>query len=110
MKSYRVDLQQIHVYETCEIRPRDAVAAVGDEATICFVDRVLDASGLPDRGAMSEAIDRHCRLKIAPQGPYALHFADLTPDRAYSFWSWAHAWTLFHPVTVLKPSPALGPF
>jgi hypothetical protein len=47
---------------------------VADRATICFVDRIADINGIIAVGAMTEAVTRHCRLKIAAQGDFELRF------------------------------------
>jgi len=94
MKSYRIGTHDIHVYEMRDARPRDAAAAVANAATICFVERVADASGALDDRAMSEAIARHCRLKVTPPGHFELCFDQPAPVDPLSFWSWRRAWRL----------------
>jgi hypothetical protein len=73
MKTYGVGAYRIGVYETRDAWPRDAVAVVADSATIYFVDRVADVSGDMAIAAMTEAVTRHCRLKIAAQGDFELN-------------------------------------
>jgi hypothetical protein len=77
MKTYGVGLHKIGVYEPQDSRPRDAVAVVANAAAFCFVDCIADSSGDIDAGAMTEAVARHCRLKIAPPGDFELRFARL---------------------------------
>jgi hypothetical protein len=77
MKTYGVGLHKIGVYEPHDLHPRDAVTVVADAAAFCFVDRIADGSGAIDACAMTEAVSRHCRLKIAPPGDFELRFADL---------------------------------
>ena len=72
MKTYGVGEFTIGVYETRDAWPSNAVAVVADKATIFFVDRIADRSGIIAVGAMTEAVERHCRLKIAAQGDFEL--------------------------------------
>jgi hypothetical protein len=80
MKTYGVGSYRIGVYETRDSSPRDAVAVVADTATIFFVDRIADMSGVIAVGAMTEAVTRHCRLKIAAQGYFELRFDEPFSD------------------------------
>jgi hypothetical protein len=95
MKTYGVGAHRIGVYETRDVWPPDAVAVVADRATICFVDRIADISGIIAVGAMTEAVTRHCRLKIAAQGDFELRLDEPLAD-VPRHWSrsipslWAH--------------------
>jgi hypothetical protein len=77
VKTYGVGQHKIGVYEPRDSRPPDAVTVVANAAAFCFVDRVANGVGGLDAGAMTEAVARHCRLKIAPPGPFELRFDDL---------------------------------
>jgi hypothetical protein len=77
MKTYGVGGRKIGVYEPRDSRPPDAVTVVAHAAAFCFVDRIADCGGVLDAGAMTEAVARHCRLKIAPPGAFELRFDDL---------------------------------
>lgn len=92
MKTYGVGLHRIGVYETGDARPPDAVAAVAHEAAIFFVDRVAGMSGLVDAGAMTEAVARHCRLKIAAPADFELHFNDRRANAAPHLADRLRAW------------------
>ena len=94
MKSYRIGTHHIHVYETRDPRPCDAAAAVANATTICFVDRVADASGALDEGAMFEAIARHCRLKVRPPDHFELRFDQPAPVDPLGLWARMGAWRL----------------
>jgi hypothetical protein len=77
VKTYGVGGRKIGVYEPRDSRPPDAVTVVAHAAAFCFVDRIADSGGVLDAGAMTEAVARHCRLKIAPPGAFELRFDDL---------------------------------
>lgn len=74
MKVYGVGDRRIGVYETRDIHPDDAVTAVVDDAAICLVDRIVDFSGAIDARSMTEAVNRHDRVKMAPPGLFTLRF------------------------------------
>lgn len=92
MKTYGVGLHRIGVYEPRDARPHDAVAAVAHGSAICFVDRVADLAGLIDASAMTEAVVRHCRLKMAAPGDFELGFDDPSADSQICLADRLHAW------------------
>jgi hypothetical protein len=92
VKTYGVGLHRIGVYETRDARPHDAVAAVAHESAICFVDRVADLTGMVDASAMTEAVCRHRRLKMAPPDDFQLRFNDPRADSPPSLVGRLHAW------------------
>lgn len=102
MKTYGVGLHRIGVYETRDARPPDAVAAVAHELAICFVDRVADMSGLIDAGAMTEAVARHCRLKMAAPGGFELRFNYPRANGPLFLSDRLHAWRAQRPGGLMK--------
>ena len=77
MKTYGVGGRKIGVCGPRDSRPPDAVAVIAHAAAFSFVDRIADSGGVLDAGAMTEAVARHCRLKIAPPGAFERRFDDL---------------------------------
>jgi hypothetical protein len=92
MKTYVIGANRIGVYEPRDLRPDNAMQAVSDDSSTCFVDRVVDEGGLLDTAPMIEALARHRRLKIGTSGPFELQLIESLAEAAESLPGWLTPW------------------
>jgi hypothetical protein len=79
LRTYSIGLEKVRVFEPTEDHPDDAVAVSADGEVVCYVDRV---SALDGERCMTEAAQRHIRLKMMHRDGDALRFPKVSLSTA----------------------------